>query len=98
MLEELHIPILLRALRFALIVMLPLHLLLTALFLPLVLSAPAAQPTAEDSGISFEKRADSSLPLLKLPYGTWRAAKYDSSSDVRFNVITIYFPSLRTDR
>lgn len=43
-------------------------------------------------GISFDNDK-SGLPLLKLPYATYRAAKYDSNTDVS-NIIS--FISLRT--
>lgn len=50
-------------------------------------SAPAAASSQEDSitlelGIKFDKRSDS-LPTLTLPYSTYQAASYDSTSDVR---------------
>lgn len=38
-----------------------------------------------DAGVQFEKR-DDSLPLLKLPYGTWRASKHDPNGDVWFTL------------
>ena len=37
----------------------------------------AASPTA-----IYDDSNDNGLPLLKLPYGTWRAAKYDEGADV----------------
>ncbi len=36
-------------------------------------------------GISFEKRAGS-MPLLKLPYATYQAAKYNANGDVCLSV------------
>src|SRR6266487_1274209 len=34
-----------------------------------------------DLGVKFDKRGNS-MPTLTLPYGTWRAANYDSNGDV----------------
>ena len=38
-------------------------------------------PEAE-FGVEFERNDANGLPLLKLPYGTWRAYQYDSENDV----------------
>ena len=38
-------------------------------------------PASADLGITFDKRADS-LPVLKLPYASYRAASYDPNGDV----------------
>ena len=51
----------------------------------LSLAAAFPQRTAlegVDLGIEFESDDPTSLPLLKLPYGTWRAARYDEEEDV----------------
>ena len=45
--------------------------------------AAIAQAAPAKPGLQFDKRAD--LPLLKLPYATYRAASYDPNGDVRFN-------------
>jgi hypothetical protein len=42
-----------------------------------------ASATSASHGLRGESK--DSLPLLDLPYGTWRAAKYDSASDVRLS-------------
>lgn len=39
-------------------------------------------------GLQFDKRDD--LPLLKLPYATYRAASYDPDGDVRPQSSSIY--------
>lgn len=48
------------------------------ILLACVLYAAAASPTL---GIEFASAANQ-LPTLTLPYGTWRAASYDSTNDV----------------
>ena len=40
-----------------------------------------AQAAPAKLGLQFDKRDD--LPLLKLPYATYRAASYDANGDVR---------------
>lgn len=49
------------------------------------LAAPAAEP---DLGIQFEKRQAGELPLLKLPYGTWRAARYDQNVGIHTEIVS----------
>ncbi|KAI9814164.1 MAG: hypothetical protein M1832_005975 [Thelocarpon impressellum] len=52
------------------------------LLLGLAAHSVCAAPTlGRDIGLKFEKRGDG-LPLLRLPYGTWRAAKYDPNGDL----------------
>ncbi len=41
-----------------------------------------AHATPAKLGLQFDKRDD--LPLLKLPYATYRAASYDPNGDVSF--------------
>lgn len=44
-----------------------------------------ASPNPQTLGVQFAS-TPSSLPTLTLPYGTWRAASYDSVNDVCFSV------------
>lgn len=52
-----------------------------AMLIPLAflhfLSASFARPLDQSNG-----NAQEDLPTIKLPYGTWRASKYDAASDV----------------
>ena len=59
------------------------HVALLLLLLKLTVASPQriAAPEAE-LGIEFESDDTSGLPLLKLPYGTWRAYQHDSENDV----------------
>ena len=50
----------------------------TGRILALLLSVATARSLA--LGISFD---DGGLPLLRLPYGVWRASAYDADGDVR---------------
>lgn len=43
-----------------------------------VQAAPAVPPV----GITFESGARGAMPLLSLPYATYRATMYDTSDDV----------------
>jgi hypothetical protein len=45
----------------------------------------SAVPIVDSSGIEYHslEARQANLPLLKLPYGTWQASKYDAASDVR---------------
>lgn len=45
------------------------------------LAFACCQAAPAQNGIQFDKRAD--LPLLKLPYATYRAASYNPNGDVR---------------
>lgn len=47
---------------------------LIILLIPVVISVPV------ELGVRFEER--STLPTLTLPYGTWKAASYDSVSEM----------------
>lgn len=46
-----------------------------------LLALACCQAAPAQNGIRFDKRAD--LPLLKLPYATYRAASYNPNGDVR---------------
>ena len=49
----------------------------------LVLAFPQGTTAQElELGIEFENNDPNSLPLLRLPYGTWRAFRYDDRNDV----------------
>jgi hypothetical protein len=52
-------------------------------FLSLAVLATAA-PIVDSSGLEYHslEARQANLPLLKLPYGTWQASKYDVASDV----------------
>ncbi|KAL4865265.1 hypothetical protein BDV12DRAFT_200304 [Aspergillus spectabilis] len=54
-------------------------LILSTLF-TFLLSAFASQLTTDSIGVTFQQ--DNGLPLLKLPYGTWRAYHYNDEADV----------------
>ena len=55
--------------------------ILSVTFLLGLLVTPACFAAPLDTGVLFDKR-DDSLPLLKLPYGTWRASRHDLNGDV----------------
>ncbi|KAK6351249.1 hypothetical protein TWF718_004419 [Orbilia javanica] len=58
-------------------------LALLGLFSNSVFAAPAAAPdTTISIGIGIDFTPDSALPLLKLPYATYRAADYDVLNDI----------------
>ena len=50
-------------------------------FLAILLLSSVCESAPLEAGVQFDKRADG-LPLLKLPYGTWRASKYNPNGDV----------------
>lgn len=54
---------------------------LFAMLVPIVLLQFIAASSARPSAPS-DKSAQADLPTIKLPYGTWRASKYDAASDV----------------
>lgn len=60
-----------------------------ALLRPLVIASPLPDTDTDALGISFDATPD--LPLLKLPYATYRASSYDKDDDVR---LTCYLASL----
>lgn len=63
--------------------------LLAGLFFQTITAAPVAAP---DVTIGIDFTPDSSLPLLKLPYATYRAASYNVLNDVGgFHVSTSAF-------
>ncbi|TID15951.1 Vacuolar protein sorting-associated protein 45 [Venturia nashicola] len=51
------------------------------MLVPIVLLQFIAASSARPSAPS-DKSAQADLPTIKLPYGTWRASKYDAASDV----------------
>lgn len=52
------------------------------------ISISAMLSCADALGVLFE--ANSPLPVLRLPYGAWRAATYDNASDVWLLICDIY--------
>jgi hypothetical protein len=55
------------------------------IFLSLFLTTSViASPITDVSGLNYHslQARQQNLPLLKLPYGTWQAAKYDAKNDV----------------
>ena len=58
-------------------------LLLGTLFAGAALSAPLGHETHRTSAdIGVQLDPSGGLPLLQLPYGTWRANSYDKENDV----------------
>ncbi|KAF3917832.1 Acetylcholinesterase [Dactylellina cionopaga] len=55
--------------------------LLGCLFSQTAVAAPIAAPAPEPIGIGIDFTPDSALPLLKLPYATYRATEYDLLND-----------------
>ena len=59
------------------------YVILLLLLSSLILASPQRTIARElELGIKFENNDADSLPLLRLPYGTWRAYRYDIENDV----------------
>lgn len=59
------------------------HFLLLLLLVNLTIASPQRNAIPEAGfGVEFDSNNTDSLPLLKLPYGAWRAYQYDSEDDV----------------
>jgi hypothetical protein len=55
----------------------------------LAMDLVSASSKLEYKGLQYQNlrtRAEN-LPLLKLPYGTWQASKYDKATDVRLDLV-----------
>jgi len=57
-------------------------LLSIALAACVALASAAFHSTEGDNALQYEGAESVEMPLLKLPYGTWRASSYDQNSKV----------------